>query len=111
MIDPPERTASTEQVAAGFKDFMSYCMPCHGDAAVGGGSTPDLRALTAEKHAMWDEIVLGGMHWQNGMVGFGSVLNQEQADNIHHYVIDRAWVAVAGAAPRAAADNKEEADK
>ena len=34
------------------------------------------------------------MHWQNGMVGFGGELNQEQADNIHHYVIERAHFAV-----------------
>jgi quinohemoprotein ethanol dehydrogenase len=39
---------------------------------------------------MWDAIVLGGLHWQNGMVGFGGELSKEQADNIHHYVIERA---------------------
>jgi quinohemoprotein ethanol dehydrogenase len=43
---------------------------------------------------MWDAIVLGGMHWQNGMVGFGGELSQEDADNIHHYVIERAHAAV-----------------
>ncbi len=90
VIDPPELTASAEQVAAGFKEFMTYCTFCHGDGAVSGGSTPDLRALTPEKHAMWDAIVLGGMHWQNGMVGFGGVLSKEQSDNIHSFVIDRA---------------------
>jgi quinohemoprotein ethanol dehydrogenase len=47
----------------------------------------------AEKHALWDAIVLGGMHWQNGMVGFSGVLGKEQADNIHSYVIERAHVA------------------
>ncbi len=98
LIDPPELTASAGQVAAGFKEYATYCMPCHGDGAVSGGSTPDLRALTPEKHARWDAVVLGGLHWQNGMVGFGDQLSQEQADNIHHYVIERAWAAVGGAA-------------
>ena len=93
-IDPPPLTATAEQVAEGFQQFMIYCMPCHGDGAVSGGVTPDLRALTPEKHAMWDAIVLGGMHWQNGMVGFSGVLAKEQADNIHHYVIERAHFAV-----------------
>ena len=94
VIDPPELTGSAEQVAAGFKVYSTYCVFCHGDGAISGGVTPDLRALTPEKHAMWDAIVLGGMHWQNGMVGFGGELNQEQADNIHHYVIERAHFAV-----------------
>ena len=43
---------------------------------------------------MWDAIVLGGMHWQNGMVGFGGELSQQDADNSHHYVIERAHAAV-----------------
>ena len=94
LIDPPELTASAEQVAAGRKEYLTYCVFCHGDGAVSGGATPDLRALTPEKHAMWDAIVLGGMHWQNGMVGFGGELDKEQSDNIHHYVIERAHFAL-----------------
>lgn len=90
IIAPPELTASPEQVLAGQQAFLAYCVFCHGDGAVSGGATPDLRALTPEKHAMWNAIVLGGMHWQNGMIGFGDELSQEQADNIHHYVIERA---------------------
>ena len=57
---------------------------------------PDLRALTPDKHAMWDSIVLGGLHWQYGMVGFGGELSKEQADAIHAYVIERATLAVTG---------------
>ena len=94
LIDPPELTASAEQVAAGKQAFYTYCVFCHGDGAVSGGATPDLRALTAEKHAMWEAIVLGGMHWQNGMVGFSGALNKEQSDNIHAYVIERAHEAL-----------------
>tara|TARA_R110001592_G_scaffold337300_1_gene623686 strand:+ start:299955 stop:302114 length:2160 start_codon:yes stop_codon:yes gene_type:complete len=93
LIDPPELTATPEQVAAGFKSYVTYCTFCHGDGAVGGGVTPDLRALTPEKHAMWDAIVLGGMHWQSGMVGFGDELSKEESDNIHQFVIERAHVA------------------
>ena len=96
LIAPPELTGSPEQVAAGFKEYSTYCVFCHGDGAISGGVTPDLRALTPEKHAMWEAIVLGGMHWQNGMVGFGGELSKEQAENIHHYVIERAHFAVDG---------------
>jgi len=95
VIDPPELTASAEQVAAGRKEYLTYCVFCHGDGMVSGGATPDLRALTAEKHALWDAIVLGGMHWQNGMVGFGGELSKEQSDNIQSYAIERAHFALA----------------
>jgi len=94
VIAPPELTASAEQVAQGESVYLRYCVFCHGDGAVSGGATPDLRALTPEKHAMWDAIVLGGLHWQNGMVGFGGELNKEQADAIHAYVIERAHFAL-----------------
>ncbi len=94
IIAPPELTGSPEQVADGFKTYVTYCTFCHGDGAVGGGVTPDLRALTAQKHAMWDAIVLGGMHWQAGMIGFGGELSKEEADNIHHFVIERAHFAL-----------------
>jgi quinohemoprotein ethanol dehydrogenase len=104
IIDPPELTASEEQIADGFKSYVTYCTFCHGDGAVGGGVTPDLRALTPEKHAMWDAIVLGGMHWQNGMVGFGGELSKEEADNLHHYVIERAHFALDGDGEAGAAD-------
>ncbi|MFV0277227.1 MAG: PQQ-dependent dehydrogenase, methanol/ethanol family [Parahaliea sp.] len=93
-IDPPPLTASAEQLAEGKNIYLQYCLFCHGDGAVGGGVIPDLRALTADKHAKWDQIVLGGLHWQQGMVGFGGELSKAQSDAIHHYVIERAHQAV-----------------
>ena len=90
VIDPPPQTGTPEQIADGRAAYLQYCVFCHGDNMVSGGTTPDLRALTPEKHAQWDAIVLGGLHWQNGMVGFGDELTKEQSDNIHHYAIDRA---------------------
>jgi mono/diheme cytochrome c family protein len=103
VFNPPEQTASAEQVEAGKAAYLTYCVFCHGDGVVGGGVTPDLRAMTLEKHANWDAVVLGGLHWQNGMVGFGDEISQEDADNIHAYVIERAHKAVAEQA--SAADN------
>ena len=97
VIDPPPQTGTPEQIADGRAAYLRYCMFCHGDNMVSGGSTPDLRALTPEKHAQWDAIVLGGLHWQNGMVGFGDELTKEQSDNIHHYAIDRAHFALKAA--------------
>jgi PQQ-dependent dehydrogenase (methanol/ethanol family) len=94
VIDPPPQTGTAEQIADGRKTYLQYCFFCHGDNMVSGGATPDLRAMTPEKHERWDAIVLGGMHWQNGMVGFGGELSKEQSDNIQHYAIERAHFAL-----------------
>jgi quinohemoprotein ethanol dehydrogenase len=52
---------------------------------------------------MWDAIVLGGLHWQYGMVGFGGELSKEQSDAVHAYVIERAHFTVDGQKAAAAA--------
>lgn len=90
VFDPPEATATPEDIASGKKLYLEYCVYCHGDGVVGGGVTPDLRALSKEQHERWDAIVLGGLHWEQGMVGFGEELSPPQSQAIQHYVIDRA---------------------
>ncbi|MEQ9394048.1 PQQ-dependent dehydrogenase, methanol/ethanol family [Haliea sp.] len=93
VFDPPELTASSEDILDGQRNYLAFCVFCHGDGAVSGGATPDLRAMTAETHARWDSIVRGGAHWQNGMVGFAGVLSEQQSENIRQYLIERAQVA------------------
>ena len=92
-FDPPPLTASAEDVSAGKGLYSQFCLVCHGDGAVGNHVTPDLRLASAETHANWLAIVVGGMHWQQGMVGFAEVLNPAQATLIQQYVIDRAHYA------------------
>jgi len=74
--------------------FHTFCFVCHGAEAIAGGTPPDLRAISPETRANWDAIVLGGMHWEKGMVGFSKVLNKEGSDNILSYVTDRAIFAL-----------------
>jgi len=100
VLDPPPLEASPEQVAQGKTLFSARCMPCHGDGAVGGGVVPDLRYMSAETHAQFDAIVLGGLRHQKGMVGFANVfgrdvLDKADADAIHAYAIKRAHDALA----------------
>ncbi|MBN7796777.1 PQQ-dependent dehydrogenase, methanol/ethanol family [Parahaliea mediterranea] len=90
VFDPPPLAGDEAQVARGKQLYLTYCVYCHGDAAVSGGATPDLRALTPRRHEQWNAIVLGGLHWQNGMVGFGDELDKRQSDAIQQYVIERA---------------------
>ena len=105
VIDPPPMTATAEQVYEGQRLYRDYCQFCHGDNAIGGGPIPDLRALTKEKHDQFLAIVLGGLHWEKGMVGFGGQLSQEDAENIRAFVIERAhfWRGVMEAAAAQAA--------
>jgi quinohemoprotein ethanol dehydrogenase len=46
--------------------------------------------LTAEKHEQFLAIVLGGLHWEKGMVGFGAELSEDDAEAIRAFVIERA---------------------
>ena len=91
---PPKLEATPEQVAQGLKLFHTYCFVCHGAQAIAGGTPPDLRAISPETRADWDAIVLGGMHWQKGMVGFSKALSKDDADNILSYVTQRAHLAL-----------------
>lgn len=91
VLDPPPLTGTPQQVAAGGDLYGRYCNVCHGDAAVAGGVNPDLRhsaALNAPEAIR--SIVIDGALQHNGMVSFKSALKGEDADNIRHYLIERA---------------------
>jgi quinohemoprotein ethanol dehydrogenase len=88
--EPVGEPASDEVVAAGKSIYYERCWHCHGDGAVSGGVTPDLRYSTAETHAQWDAIVLGGMKQANGMPAFGNILAPEDSQAVRNYVLERA---------------------
>ncbi|MGI9295810.1 MAG: PQQ-dependent dehydrogenase, methanol/ethanol family [Pseudomonadales bacterium] len=90
---PPELDSSAEQVALGKDIYYERCLQCHGDGAVSGGLTPDLRHSTVETHAAWDAIVLGGSLQQNAMPGFGGILGAKDSQAIRAYVVERAKLA------------------
>jgi PQQ-dependent dehydrogenase (methanol/ethanol family) len=89
-LDPPPRVDDPEAIARGKQHYASRCMMCHGDSVVGGGVIPDLRYLSAERHQMWQGIVIGGLHQDRGMVSFASVFSTEDSADIQAYVIERA---------------------
>ena len=105
---PPAQTYPAEAVKRGellAGDFG--CTGCHSPRLDGSGrwvvdgGVPDLRYMPAEVHRDWYAIVLGGSHSKQGMLSFASAraippmlaMTQAQADEIHAYVIDRAWAA------------------
>ena len=77
-----------EQVEAGAALYSTQCAVCHGQNAVGG--VKDLRYLSPERHAEFNDIVLGGKLKAQGMVGFSDRLDAKQVQSIHAYLIQRA---------------------
>jgi quinohemoprotein ethanol dehydrogenase len=90
VIDPPRDSASPAQVAAGKGLFDQFCLVCHGEAAVGGGVTPDLRSSPFIAVDAWFNVVLDGALHQGGMAAFGPVLDHPKATAIRDYIVHRA---------------------
>ncbi len=97
---PPAQTYPPDAVTRGHQwADQFYCTGCHssefdgaGRWAVDGG-VPDLRYMPPQAHEQWYAIVLGGSHRAQGMMPFAGKMTTAQADEIHAYVIDRAWAA------------------
>ncbi len=86
--EPPLVTASADVIREGERLYNDNCFSCHGEEARGG--LKDLRWMSAETHAAFFDIVLGGSRSQLGMASFADVLDENEADAIHQYVISRA---------------------
>lgn len=100
---PPQQTFPPAAVARGRQwasDF--YCVGCHSSEFDGAGrwvvngGIPDLRYMPPEVHEQWYAIVLGGSHRAQGMMPFAGRMTVSQADDIHAYLLDRAWAAYKG---------------
>jgi len=97
---PPAQTFTADAIARGGKLAHDlYCTGCHSSEFDGAGrwvldgGIPDLRYMPADAHEQWYAIVIGGSHQAQGMMPFAGKLTTSQADDIHAYVIDRAWAA------------------
>ncbi len=84
----PASTASAETIARGDTLYGQWCRICHGGNVVSSGMTPDLRYMSTETHATFNDIVVRGA--RNGMPPFADVINDTDADAIHAYLVDRA---------------------
>ena len=86
--EPPPLRASEAQVQAGARLFADTCALCHGQNAIGG--VKDLRHMDAATHASFNRIVLEGLYLEKGMASFADLLNVQQVEAIHAYIIARA---------------------
>jgi quinohemoprotein ethanol dehydrogenase len=96
---PPMLRATEAQVSEGRALYAQTCNRCHGDNAIGG--MKDLRFMTPEAHAAFNDIVLKGTLADKGMASFADVLTPAQAEAIHAYLIARGNEDYADAAARA----------
>ncbi len=86
---PPPQTADAAAIAAGEVKFVEECSRCH---VLGPSSTPDLRRLSPALHDAFKDIVLRGALAGAGMERFDDLLSEQDADHIHAYLIDQAWI-------------------
>lgn len=84
---PPFLTASEATVARGRELYAQNCVRCHGENAIGG--VKDLRFMTEQGHARFDDVVLKGIYAERGMASFADVLSPDEAAAIHAYLIAR----------------------
>ncbi len=89
LSDAPD-TADAAAVDRGFHIYSRYCNSCHGDAAVAGGITPDLRYSPLLKTDGFFAVVLGGALKDQGMVSWAPVISHKDAEDVRAYVIHRA---------------------
>ncbi len=91
-LNPPPATGTPASIAQGAQFYGQYCGVCHGDAAISGGVTPDLRhsAVLADAKA-WQSVVHDGALKDNGMVAWSSMMSRDQIESIRAYVIKRAY--------------------
>jgi quinohemoprotein ethanol dehydrogenase len=85
---PPPLRASEAAVQRGAQLFAQTCAVCHGQRAIGG--VKDLRHMTADTHRQFNDIVLRGLYLDKGMASFADLLDQDEVDAIHAYLIARA---------------------
>jgi len=85
---PPFAQPDPAMVSKGEALYTQNCAICHGPSAVGG--VKDLRHMTKDVHDDFLDIVIGGKRQDLGMPKFGGKLTEEQAKDIHAYLIKRA---------------------
>lgn len=93
ILFDPSYQPDPVQAASGANIYSGKCLFCHGAAAIGGGTAPDLRTspipLSAEAFA---DVVRGGTLGISGMPKFDE-LSIEETEAIRHYVSAQAAAA------------------
>ncbi|WP_435219891.1 PQQ-dependent dehydrogenase, methanol/ethanol family [Luminiphilus sp. nBUS_07] len=85
------RQGSSGQIAKGEALFLRNCAKCHANIDGRGAGIPDLRRMSGDTHKAFAQIVLEGTLAERGMGNFSDLLNADQVEALHVYLIDEAW--------------------
>jgi PQQ-dependent dehydrogenase (methanol/ethanol family) len=92
-IAAPAGELPKARVAEGEIRFAQNCARCHGVATFSSGVLPDLKRSAALEDAdVWQQIVIGGVLKDNGMVSFSRYLTPAEAESIRIYVQKQARI-------------------
>ncbi len=86
--EPPPVTANETTIARGAQLFANTCAQCHGQQAIGG--VKDLRKLTRETHAKFNEHRAWRHLQGQGHGELRRCAEADEVDAIHAYIIARA---------------------
>jgi quinohemoprotein ethanol dehydrogenase len=83
----PADAFTDAQIEHGGRIFETTCSWCHGAGAVSGGVLPDLRRspVLADKNT-WQQVVIGGILSDQGMVSFARSQTPADAEAVRAYV-------------------------
>jgi len=87
---PPPVTGTEEQITHGSDLFTEHCARCHGLNIGEPGAIPDLRYMSADTRTLFNAIVLQGAYSGVGMVSFGHLLSEDDAQDLQHYLTQAA---------------------
>ncbi|MBK7950257.1 MAG: PQQ-dependent dehydrogenase, methanol/ethanol family [Deltaproteobacteria bacterium] len=93
--EPIALEVGPERLALGETRFNENCATCHGFAAASSYVVPDLRQTSAERHGIFEQIVLEGALVAGGMPSFEGMLTKDEVAAIQAYVVSRARAAFA----------------
>jgi mono/diheme cytochrome c family protein len=81
--EAPSGAQDKAKIEAGERVYSDNCQVCHGDGLVSSGQFFDLRRLTANDRARFDNSVRNG---KNQMPPWKGVLSDEEIDQVWHYI-------------------------
>lgn len=88
--EPPKQIGTEDDILAGDILYHTHCFQCHGMRASSAHIVPDLRKMQPATHELFNGIVLQGLFEPIGMLSFGDLLNEQESEQIHAYVIAQA---------------------
>ena len=83
-------TATQNELDMGGELYERYCLICHGEVGMTGGSIPNLAYSNETTFNMIKDIVLGGIYLDKGMPNLSDRLQEAELELIKKYILNSA---------------------